>query len=115
VETERIKAVEGPQLTNDSKKILARAAMEADALRDYWIDTKHLLLGILAEPTCLAVQHLAKASIRLKIARRLVRENTSARLKCPDYCGPAVRPGEVPSLLDRMISKWHRWKYRGVR
>jgi hypothetical protein len=28
-----------PALTNDVKRILARSAQEADALRDYWIDT----------------------------------------------------------------------------
>jgi hypothetical protein len=48
-----------PQLTDDAKRILARTAWEADAARDYWIDTEHLLLGILGEKTCLAAQHLA--------------------------------------------------------
>jgi ATP-dependent Clp protease ATP-binding subunit ClpA len=46
VEREKLRAAEGPPLTDDSKKNLARAAMEADGLRDDWIDTEHLLLGI---------------------------------------------------------------------
>jgi ATP-dependent Clp protease ATP-binding subunit ClpC len=112
VEREQMKAVGGPQLTNDSKKILVHAKTQADALRDYWIDTEHLLLGILAEPTCLAAQHLAKANISLENARRVVRENMASRPKYPDYYGPAVRPGEVPSFLDQMISKRRRWRYR---
>src|SRR5204863_2043055 len=37
----------GPALTDDSKMILAWADMEATYLVDYWIDTEHLLLGIM--------------------------------------------------------------------
>jgi ATP-dependent Clp protease ATP-binding subunit ClpA len=104
----------GPPLSNQGKRNLVHARKEADALRDYWIDTEHLLLGILAEPTCLAAQHLAKANISLESARRVVKENMPSRPKYPDYYGPAVQPGEVPSLLDQMVSKWRRWKYRAV-
>jgi ATP-dependent Clp protease ATP-binding subunit ClpA len=53
-------SVQGPPLWDDAKKVVARAAREANAMRDYWIDTEYLLLGILAEPACLAAQHLAK-------------------------------------------------------
>jgi ATP-dependent Clp protease ATP-binding subunit ClpA len=38
-----------PVLTNEVKRILARSLWEADAVGDYWIDTEHLLLGILRE------------------------------------------------------------------
>ena len=112
VESEALKKVEGPQLTNDSKKILARAAMEADALRDYWIGTEHLLLGILAESNCTAARNLAKANISLESARGVIRENAATRPKYPDYYGPPKREGEMPSLWDKMISKWRKWKYR---
>ena len=61
-----------PQLTNDCKKILAWAAIEAEALNDYWIDTDDLLLGILCEPKSLAAQHLGQAGITLESARELV-------------------------------------------
>jgi hypothetical protein len=56
-------AVQGPPLSDDRKRIVARAAPEANAIRDYWIDTEHLPLGILAEPACLAAQHLGKTGI----------------------------------------------------
>jgi ATP-dependent Clp protease ATP-binding subunit ClpC len=112
VEKEKMKAVGGPPLTDEVKKILARTATEADAMRDYWIDTEHLLLGILAEPNCTAAQNLAKANISLERARRVIRENVATRPKYPDYYGPPKREGEMPSLLDKMISKWRKWKYR---
>ena len=38
----------GPPLDSDSKQVLAWTASEATInLRDYWIDTEHMLLGIL--------------------------------------------------------------------
>ncbi len=80
---------------------------------DYWIDTEHLLLGILAEPSSLAAQHLAKAGIYLESARRVVKENMPSRPKYSDYYGPALRDGETASPLDQVISQWRRWKYRG--
>ena len=73
-----------PQLTDDAKRILARTQWEADAARDYWIDTEHLLLGILGEKACPAEQYLTRAST-LKSARRLVAENKVSR--------PRLRPG----------------------
>jgi ATP-dependent Clp protease ATP-binding subunit ClpC len=108
VDIEQIKVVEGPQLTDDSKKILARAGIEADAMRDCWIGTEHLFLGILAEPNCTAARNLAKAGITLKSARRVVSENRSSR--APN--GPIVRPGESPSPLELLIFKWRKWKYK---
>lgn len=73
-----------PQLTDEAERILIRAAWEADAAYDYGIDTEHLLLGILGERSCLAAQHLIKAGITLKKARRVVAANRASR---PDY-GP---------------------------
>jgi hypothetical protein len=52
-----------PLFTDDAKRILARTVWEADAARDYWIDTEHLLLGILGEKTCLAAQYLTRAGL----------------------------------------------------
>src|SRR5712672_3212600 len=47
-----VTTVQGPPLSDEGKKVVARAAPEANAMRDYWIDTEHLVLGILAEPAC---------------------------------------------------------------
>jgi ATP-dependent Clp protease ATP-binding subunit ClpA len=101
-------ATEGnPQLTNDAKLILARTAWEADAARDYWIDTEHLLLGILGEQTCLAAQHLAKANVTLKSARGIVAANKGSR---PDY-GPVSPWWGLQSPWDRLLFKWRSRKY----
>jgi ATP-dependent Clp protease ATP-binding subunit ClpA len=93
-------------LTIDAKRILARTAMEADAMGDAWVDTDHLLLGILAEPGCLAAQHLVKAGITLQNARPVVMENRSSR---PDY-GPVIPLGQSQSPLDWLKSKWRQMK-----
>jgi hypothetical protein len=99
---------QGLLLTNEAKIILARTAMEADAMGDAWVDTDHLLLGILAEPGSLPAQHLAEAGITLENARHVVMENRSSR---PDY-GPVIPLGESRSLRDWLMSKWRRWKPR---
>jgi len=95
-------------LTDNVKKVLARAAMAADAMGDYWIDTEHLLLGILAEPTCTAARHLAKAGITLANARRVVIDNKHSR---PPQ-GPIRRLGETPSPMERWAFKWKMWRFR---
>lgn len=96
-----------PQLTDDAKRILARTLWEADAARDYWIDTEHLLLGILGEKTCLAARHLAKAGLTLKGARRIVMENKPSR---PVY-GPVSPWWGLQSPLERLLFKWRSRKY----
>lgn len=83
-----------PQFSDDAERILTRTIWEADAARDYGIDTEHLLLGILGEKACLAAQHLGRASITLKKARRVVAENRASR---PNY-GPV-------SPWDRVLLK----------
>lgn len=96
-----------PQLTDDAKRILARTQWEADAARDYWIDTEHLLLGILGEKACPAEQYLTRAGLTLKSARRLVAENKVSR---PDY-GPVSPWWGLQSPLERLLFKWRSRKY----
>jgi ATP-dependent Clp protease ATP-binding subunit ClpC len=87
-----------PQLTDAAKKILAWAAMEAEALNDYWIDTDHLLLGILCEPESLAAQQLGQAGITLESARNLVQ-------------GERTR-SKRPVWLNLIFSRWRERKGR---
>jgi ATP-dependent Clp protease ATP-binding subunit ClpA len=96
-----------PLLTDDAKRILARTQWEADAARDYWIDTEHLLLGILGEKTCLAALYLTRAGLTLKNTRRLVIENKASR---PDY-GPVPQLWGVQSPFERLLFKWRSRKY----
>jgi ATP-dependent Clp protease ATP-binding subunit ClpA len=96
-----------PILAHDAKLILARARMEANVLRDYWIDTEHLLLGILGERSCVAAQYLSKAGLELRAARRVVVENKSAR---PEY-GPVSLWWRLGSPLEWLMFKLGLWKY----
>jgi hypothetical protein len=98
----------GLPLTDDAKRIFARSAMEADAMCDAWVDTDHLLLGILCEPASPAALQLAMAGITLENARPVVVENRSSR---PDY-GPIVPLGKTPSPLVWLKSKWCWWNAR---
>lgn len=55
-----------------AKRILQRAAAEADRLLHHDIDTEHLLLGILHEKRCLAASILAEKGMRLDTVREAV-------------------------------------------
>lgn len=78
----------GPPLDSDSKQVLAWTASEATInLRDYWIDTEHMLLGILRTPTCTASSYLAMIGLTLRGARKTIRDNKHSR---PNY-GPVPR------------------------
>ena len=98
----------GLNLTDEGKRILARAAMEADAMGDAWVDTDHLLLGILCESDCQAAQQLTAAGLTLENTRPVVMQNRSSR---PDY-GPVIPPGRSPSPRVWLASKWCWWKAR---
>ena len=102
-----VTTVQGPPLSEDGKKVVAGAAAQANVLRDYSIDTEHLLLAILAQPACMASQHLAKASITLESARRVVVENKPSR---PDYSQESH--WRVLSPFKWVKLKWLAWKYR---
>jgi ATP-dependent Clp protease ATP-binding subunit ClpC len=98
---------EGPALAHDAKRCVARAASEADVLRDYWIDTEHLLLGILGERSSVAAQYLSKAGLELRGARQVVIENKSSR---PEY-GPVPLRWRLGSPLEWLMFKLGLWKY----
>jgi ATP-dependent Clp protease ATP-binding subunit ClpC len=95
-------------LTDEVKRILYYAAKEADGMGDAWVDTDHLLVGILREPECSAAQQLAAAGFTLENARNMVVENRSSR---PDY-GPIIPLGQSPSPKVWLISTWCRWRAR---
>jgi ATP-dependent Clp protease ATP-binding subunit ClpA len=97
-----------PAITEDAKKVLGYAAREADAMGDAWVDTDHLLIGILCLPDNVAAQELTEKGIEPEAARRLVAENRSSR---PDY-GPITPLGQSPSFSIWLKSKWCWWKAR---
>ena len=71
-------------LTNESKRILAYASQEANYLADYWIDTDHLLLGILRERKSEAALMLRERGMQMGAARDTILQHRGSR---PDY-GP---------------------------
>lgn len=76
-----------PALADDSKNALTHTVIEARRLRDYWIDTEHLLLGILRNEQSAGARQLRNVGINLTMARQLVADNKSSR---PNF-GPAPR------------------------
>ena len=61
-------------LANESKRVLAYAADEAERLGDQHIGTEHLFLGLVREEKCFAAQILQERGIRLDSAREQVRQ-----------------------------------------
>ena len=92
----------------DARRIVGRAAAEADGLGDHWIDTEHLLLAIMAHGKSPAAGYLAIAGLNLQEARIKVFENKATR---PDY-------GRVPVLsrmrypVETLMMKLRVWNYR---
>jgi ATP-dependent Clp protease ATP-binding subunit ClpA len=79
---------DGPLLTKHSKMILAWTAFEANRLRDYWIDTEHLLLGLLHMPTSAGGAYLLRTGLTLNAGRQTVKGNRPSR---PSY-------GDIPFI-----------------
>jgi ATP-dependent Clp protease ATP-binding subunit ClpC len=71
-------------LAPGGKKILAYATREANQLRDYWIDTEHLVLGILRDSENAATVRLRSVGLDLESARQRVVENKASRPPRPN-------------------------------
>ncbi len=81
-------------LSNESKRVLAYAAEEAERLAHKHIGTEHLFLGLLREEKCFAAQILADRSVRLADAREEIARfppESSAQ-------GQGTRPGVLGEL-----------------
>lgn len=68
-----------PPLSDDGKRALAYTVAEANRLEDYWIDTEHLILGIMREQTSDAAFTLRSAGLELAAARTIVAQSKSSR------------------------------------
>jgi ATP-dependent Clp protease ATP-binding subunit ClpC len=61
-------------VSNESKRVLAYAAEDADCLANNHIGTEHLLLGLLREEKCFAAQILTERGLQLsKVREELAR------------------------------------------
>jgi ATP-dependent Clp protease ATP-binding subunit ClpC len=78
-----IKAGDIP-LSDDAKRVVAYTAREANRLRDYWIDTEHLVLGILREENNAAASKLREVGLKLEACRQRVGDNKGSRPPRPN-------------------------------
>ena len=79
-------------LSNESKRVLAYGAEEAERLSHKHIGTEHLLLGLLREEKCLAAQILHERGVRLGLLR--------------DYLQKSARPFEDASASGPSLSQF---------
>lgn len=84
----------------DGKRILAYTAREANLLRDYWIDTEHLVLGILREGDNAAANKLRTIGLALEISRERVIESKSSRPPRPNPVLWWPRPRPLGIVLE---------------
>jgi ATP-dependent Clp protease ATP-binding subunit ClpA len=71
-------------LTADGKRVVAYTAREASRIRDYWIDTEHLLLGILRDGDNAAAVRLHSIGLDLETSRQRIVESKSSRPPMPN-------------------------------
>ena len=71
-------------LTPGGKRVVAYTAREANRLRDYWIDSEHLVLGILREGDSPAAARLHAIGLDLETSRPRAIENKSSRPARPN-------------------------------
>jgi len=62
-------------LAKESKRILAQAAVEANRLNDYWIDTDHLMLGILCQESSVGAALIHGGGVEINGAREFIARN----------------------------------------
>jgi ATP-dependent Clp protease ATP-binding subunit ClpA len=66
-------------LSGDGKRAVAYAGREANQLRDYWVDTEHMVLGILREEANSAAAKLRAVGLGLESCRQLVISNKNSQ------------------------------------
>ena len=71
-------------LSTDGRRVIAYAAREANGLRDYWIDTEHLVLGILRDGDNAAAARLREIGLDIETSRRRVIESKDSRPPRPN-------------------------------
>src|SRR3989442_5876898 len=75
-------------LSNESKRVLAYAAEEAERLPHKHIGTEHLLLGLLREEKCFAAEILQERGLRLPAIREELQRTTQEKVPSSQGKGP---------------------------
>ena len=100
---ERISVSVEVPLTEDCKKVLNKAAEEADRLAQRYVGTEHLLLGLLHEEGSLAAQILEARGLRLATLREELPKGQS-----PTTVKPRVEKAALLRLESFLSGlKWH--------
>jgi ATP-dependent Clp protease ATP-binding subunit ClpA len=66
------------------KRILGYTARAANELHDYWIDTEHLVLGILTDNKSAGAARLRQGGLQIASSRQRAMENKSSRTARPN-------------------------------
>ena len=85
-------------LSNESKRVLAYAAEEAERLADSHIGAEHLLLGLLREEKCFAARILTERGLQLSQVREELGRQPHAAIEVPRR--PSVTDELSPYLSD---------------
>src|SRR5258706_14604649 len=93
-------------LDGDAKKTLAYTAQEADLDREFWIDTDHLLRGLLRFPND-ATAALSKAGLELESLQAASIQNRKVLPSKPPQRGVGLR------RFARRY-RWHRLRFAGL-
>lgn len=88
-----------PPLDENAKQVLRETADEANRMGDFWIDTEHILLGVLRVQNCDAARYLAMTGVTLSSARETIEQNKPSR---PNY-GPLPLSWRVKCRLKRLL------------
>jgi ATP-dependent Clp protease ATP-binding subunit ClpC len=94
-------------LSDDGKRVLAYTAQEADRLRDYSIDTEHLVLGMLRDENTVAAAKLQQVGLELESCRQRFLDHKGSRQLRPDllmwwarrFPPSAILPVILPSVF----------------
>jgi hypothetical protein len=112
---EKVAASVDTPLTNESKRVLAYAAEEADRLAHRHIGTEHLLLGLLREEKSFGAKILTERGLGLKALREELRRSSHGEQPAEAISTPShrettafvrVETAPNPALLLRSIRIW---------
>lgn len=103
-------------LSLECKRVLAYTADETKLLQDDWVDTEHLVLGILREEDCAAAKRLREIGLQLEPSRQLVLDNRGSRpsrrdslwwsILRPTPVGIAVQIALLLGIILGMVLLW---------
>ena len=86
-------------LSNESKRVLAYTAEEAESLGHYHIESEHLILGLLREKECMAAKMLTTSGVVLQEARIAIAKHHGTSLPLP----PSAQEQSATKFLRRFM------------